>query len=167
MSRRAGVELALDLRALDQPLARLLDDAAAGLEDRHRRARPHEHAHRDALRRLGQQVAHRARLARARVEVGLEVPRADVHVALGVADRLGHRRQRVLAVDQDLERVALARRRGRLRPQALARRRDRRELPVAAQAAQVVMDHRALDAVAHGGIDAVEYRDLHVSSRTR
>jgi hypothetical protein len=36
-----------------------------------------------------------------------------------------------------------------------------------AQAAEVVMGHRALDAVADGGIDAVEYLDLHVPSRTR
>ena len=75
-------------------------------------------------------------------------------VALRVADRLGHRRQRVLAVDQHLERVAVARRDGGLRPQALARRRERRELPMAAQSPHVVMDHRALDAVPYGGVDA-------------
>ena len=60
-----------------------------------------------------------------------------------------------------------ARRRGRLRPQAFARRRERGELPVAAQSPHVVMDHRALDAVADGGVHAVENRDPHVFSRTR
>ena len=80
---RARVELALDLRAAHEPLARGLDLGAARLEDRHRRAGPHDHAHRDALGGLGQQLAHRPRVARAGVEVGLEVPRADVDVALG------------------------------------------------------------------------------------
>ena len=88
-------------------------------------------------------------------------------VALRAADRLRHPRQRVGAVDQHLHRVAVARRRGRLRPQAFARRSERRELPVAAQAPHVVMDHRALDAVADGGVEAVENRDPHVRSRTR
>ena len=83
-------------------------------------------------------------------------------VALRAADRLGHRRQGVLAVDQHLERVALARRDGGLRPQALARRRERRELPVAAQSPHVVMDHRALEAVADGGVDAGQEWDPHV-----
>ena len=110
------VELALDLRPLHQRVALGLDEPTTGLEDGHGRARPHEHADRDPLGGLAQQVADRRRLPRARVEVGLEVPRADVHVALGAADRLGHRRQRVLAVDQHLERVALARRDGGLRP---------------------------------------------------
>ena len=141
---------------LHERVALGLDEPAAGLEDRHGRARPHEHADRDPLGGLGQQLADRPRLARAGVEVGLEVPGADVDVALRVADRLGHRRQGVLAVDQHLERVALARRDGGLRPQALARRRERRQLPVAAQPAQVVMDHRALDAVPYGGVDAVK-----------
>ena len=44
---------------LHQPLARGLDHAAARLEDRHRRARPDEHAHRHALRGLGQQLPDR------------------------------------------------------------------------------------------------------------
>src|SRR3712207_9207875 len=56
---------------------------------------------------------------RAGVEVGVEVPGADVDVAPGAADRLGHPRERVLAVDQHLHRVALTRRSGGLRPQAL------------------------------------------------
>ena len=57
--RPCGVELALDLRALHEPLARGLDLAAARLEDRHRRARPDEHAHRDALGGLGEQLLDR------------------------------------------------------------------------------------------------------------
>ena len=164
---RAAVELALDLRAAHEPLARGLDLAAARLEHRQRRARPHDHAHGDALGGLGQQLADRRRVARAGVEVGLEVPGADVDVALGVADRLGHARQRVLAVDQHLHRVAVPRRRGGLRPQPFAGRRDRRELAVAAQAPHVVMDHRALDAVAERGVEAVEQWDPHGGSGTR
>jgi hypothetical protein len=90
-----------------------------------------------------------------------------VDVALRGADRLGHPRQRVRAVDQDLQRAPVARRRGRLRPQALARRRDRRELAVAAHPPHVVMDHGPLDAVADGGVEAVEQWDLHTPSPTR
>ena len=104
------VELALDLRALHERVALGLDEAAAGLEDRDGRTRPHEHPDGDPLGGVGQQVPDRARVARAGVEVGLEMPGADVDVALGGADRLGHRGQGVLAVDQHLERVALARR---------------------------------------------------------
>ena len=88
-------------------------------------------------------------------------------VALRAADRLGHPWQRVLAVDQHLHRVAVPRRSGGLRPQAFARRDDRGQLPVASQAPHVVMDHRALDAVADGGVEAGEKRDPHGFSRTR
>jgi hypothetical protein len=95
------------------------------------------------------------------------MPGADVHVALGAADRLGHPRERVLAVDQHLHRVAVTRRSGGLRPQPFARRSDRGELAVAAQAPHVVMDHRALDAVADGGVEAVQDRDSHGFPRTR
>ena len=42
-----------------------------------------------------------------------------------------------------------------------------RELAVAAQAPHVVMDHRALDPVADGGVEAVEERDPHGLLRTR
>ena len=51
-----------------------LTSAAARLEDRHRRTRPDEHAHRDALGGVGEQFLDRGRVARAGVEVGLEVP---------------------------------------------------------------------------------------------
>ena len=77
-------------------------------------------------------------------------------VALRAVDRLGHPRQRVLAVDQHLHRVAVARRRAGLRPQALGRGRERAQLAVAAQAPHVVVDHRALDPAAEGGVEAIE-----------
>jgi hypothetical protein len=38
---------------------------------------------------------------------------------------------------------------------------------VTAQSPQVVMDHRALDAVADGGVEAVEQWDPHLLTRTR
>ena len=139
--------------------------AAARLEHRHGRARPHEHAHRHALGGLGQQLLHRRGRARAGVEVGLQVPRADVHVALRAADRLGHPRQRVRAVDQHLAARcprAAARRSAPTGPRSPGA--SARELPVPAQAAHVVVDHRALDAVADGGVEAVEHRELHADS---
>ena len=89
------------------------------------------------------------------------MPRADVDVALRAADRLGDLGQRVLAVDQHLELVALARRRAGLCPQSLGRRRERAQLVVAAQAPHVVVDHRALDPVADRGVETVE--DLHAA----
>jgi hypothetical protein len=95
------------------------------------------------------------------------MPGADVHVALGAADRLRDPRESVLAVDEHLERVAVPRRGPRLRPQPLAGRRERGELAVAPQPPHVVVDHRALDPIADGGVEAVEQRDLHGSSRTR
>ena len=88
-------------------------------------------------------------------------------VALGAADRLGHPGSAFSPSISTSHRVAVPRRSGGLRPQALARRDDRGELPVAAQPPHVVMDHRALDAVADGGVEAGEKRDPHGFSRTR
>jgi hypothetical protein len=59
---RARIQLAVDLRPADQPLARGLHARAPGLKDRDRGARPHDHAHGDALGGLGEQLAD-ARLA--------------------------------------------------------------------------------------------------------
>ena len=154
-----GVELALDLRAAHERVALGAHEAAARLEHRAparpptrargpARAPPLEPAARvpgEALRGPG---SNRARDARSRRGRG----------AARRADRLGHPRQSVGAVDQHLDRVArrAAGRRCRAHSPSLAGA-TRRKLPVAAQPAHVVMDHRALDAVADSGVEAIDH----------
>jgi hypothetical protein len=77
-----------------------------------------------------------------------------VHVSPRALDRLGHRGQRLRAVDQHLDRVARARRGGRrLRVAARRSRGQRGELAAAAQAAHVVARDRPLEGVPEPGIE--------------
>ena len=123
------------------------------MEGRHRRAGPHEHAHVDALGQLGQQRAgDDRRLAADELEVRGEVPARDVDEIARVLHGLGDLRQRVRAVDQDLERAALARRRIAGRPQAVVGRLERPLPAQAPQAAAVLVRHGGLDRVADGGV---------------
>ena len=66
-------------------------------EQRQRRTRPGEHAHVEALRQLGKQVAQDERIAVAALERerGREVPAGDMDVRLRAAQRVDHRRQRL------------------------------------------------------------------------
>ena len=111
------VERALDLRLAHEAIAHLPHVLARGTEERQRCACPHQHANVDALRQLGEQVAEHDRLALPlEREVGREVPARQVDVRLRGAQRLRDRRQRLRAVDEDLDRVPGARRRAFIRP---------------------------------------------------
>ena len=110
----------------------------SGVKTRQRRARPQQHPHVDPLGQLAEQVAQpRRSLVARQPEVGRDVPAGDVDVRARSVERLGDRRQGLLAVDQDLERAAGARRRiARAHSQpssggsSCARRPTRRSAPV-------------------------------------
>jgi hypothetical protein len=83
----------------------------AGPERRRQgRPRPQQHAHARSPARVGEGVLDgRARLAGER-EVRFDVPSRDVDVVARSGYRLGHRAERLLAVDEDPERGPAARR---------------------------------------------------------
>ena len=149
----ARVHLAADARAARERADGLLHLRARRVEGRHRRAGPHEHAHVDALGQLGQQLTDDdRRLAADDREVGREVPAGEVDEVARVLHRLGDRGQRLRAVDEDVERATLARRRIAGRPQAVVGRLERPLPPQAPQAPAVLERHRGLDRVADGGV---------------
>jgi hypothetical protein len=75
----AGIGLALDARRARERAHGLAHLGAGGVERRHRRARPHEHAHVDALGQLGEQRAEDdGRLAAHELEVRRDVPAGQV-----------------------------------------------------------------------------------------
>ena len=101
------VERALDPRAGRKLVAHRPHARARRTEERQRGARPREHAHVDALRQLGEQIAEHDGLAVAHErEVGREVPAGQVDVRASRPQRLRDRRQRLRAVDEHLERIA-------------------------------------------------------------
>ena len=111
------VETAFDPGLLRELIAHLPDLAPGRAKERQRRTGPHEHAHVHTLGQFGQQVAqhHGALLAYER-EVRREEPAGDVHMGPGGRQLRRHCRQRFGSVDQDLDRVALPRRRLSRRP---------------------------------------------------
>ena len=73
---------------------------------------PREHPHVDPLGEVGKQIAEHGRVAVANErEAGAEVPAGQVDVRSGLPQLLGDRRQRLSAVDQNLDGVAGTRRR--------------------------------------------------------
>ena len=152
-----GSHLALDARAARERAHGLLHLRARGVKGRHRRAGPHEHAHVDALGQLGEQRADDdRRLAADELEVRRQVPAGDVHEVARALHRLGDGGQRLRAVDEDVERAALARRRIAGGPQAVVGRLQRPLPPQAPQAAAVLDRHGGLDRVADGGVGAAD-----------
>ena len=76
-----------------------------------------QHPHVDPLRELGEQIAQRSRVAVAlEREVGREVPAGDVDVRARASSSSAIARQRLGAVDQHLERVAVPQRGCAVRP---------------------------------------------------
>ena len=153
----ARVHLAADARAARERPHGLADLRATRVEGRHGRPGPHEDAHVDALGQLGQQrPGDDRRLALDELEVRREVPTGDVDEVARVLHGLGDLRQRVRAVDEDLERAALARRRVAGRPQAVVGRLERPLPAQAPQAAAVLGRHGGLDRVPDGGVGVAD-----------
>ena len=126
-----------DERVLGQLPLHLPHLATRRAEERQRGAGPDQDSHVDPLCELGEQVAeHRRRPVAFECKAWREVPAGEVHMRAGAAQRVGDPRQRSLAVDQDLERVAVADRRS-FRP-APCGRIERPLPPDSAQAASVV-----------------------------
>ncbi len=102
----ARVERALDPRPDREAVAHLPHLCPGGPEHRQRGARPGEHADLDPLGGLGEQIAQENCLpAVLERELGREVPAGHVHVRARLADRVRHPRQRLGAVDENLERA--------------------------------------------------------------
>ena len=101
----AAVEGALDLRAAAEPVDHLADVSPRRAEDAHGRAIPDEHAHRDPLRDLGEEVpdGHGILVPRQR-ELRGEEPAGYVDVRLRRGDLLGREREELRAVDEHLDR---------------------------------------------------------------
>ncbi len=111
----------------------------------------------DALGELTQKVAQGDGIAVAfEVERGREVPACDVDMRPGLPQLLGHRRQSLGAVDEDLHRVSGARRKGALRP--AARRGVERPLPIEPLKPPVVV---GADLAADGRAEPTLGRDRH------
>ncbi len=95
------------------------------------------------------------------LEVRREVPAGDVDEVARALHGLGDRGQRLRAVDEDVERAALARRRIAGRPQAVVGRLERPLPAQAPQAAAVLGRHGGLDRVADGGVGVADEGDRH------
>ena len=122
------VERALDLRVPDQLVPHLAHVCPRWTEERQRRTCPRQHAHVEALGKLGEKIAQDERLVVTRErEVRREVPARQMHVRVRLAELSGDRGQRLRAVDQDLDGVPGTHRRLPGRP--AARRRVERAPP--------------------------------------
>ena len=123
-----AVECDLHLRVPRETVPHERDVFPRGAEQWKRRAGPGEHADVDALCELREEVAQDDVLSVPdERERGCEVPAGQVDVRVGAEKFLGHRRQRFGSVDQDVDRIAGARRRIRLGPST--RRRRKGSLP--------------------------------------
>jgi len=117
--------------------------------------RPHEHPDVDSLGRLGQQLAEHTRtVSPDELEGRSHVPSGHVDIAAGVLDRLGDHRKHLGAVDEHVERAALAWRRIAHRPEAVGRRVEGSTPAEATEAPPMLGAHRRLDAVAHHSVEA-------------
>ena len=150
------VERALDLRAAHEAIAHLPHVSARGTEERQRRACPHEDAHVDALRQLGRAgCGARAARRRARARSRARSASPSGGCATRGAQRLRDRRQRLRAVDEDLERVAGPRRRVARRPPT-GRRLQRLEPADPREAPPVVAADLLRDLLAEPAFDGEE-----------
>jgi hypothetical protein len=157
------VQRAAHARAARQPLAHVAHGRTVGREHRKRRAAPQQHAHVDALGQLAEQVAQPARIGLARQpELRRHVPAGDVHRRPRGGDRLGDQRQRAPAVDQNLKRVARARRRVAGGPQrAVVRRLELGQAPDSPQAPASVRAERQLDRTPGREVESIEQLRAH------
>ncbi len=106
---RAAVGVRLDLRMARERVEHLSNLAVRRLEQWQRSALPREHPHVDALRELGEQVAHDHRLVVSReMQLRREEPAGEVDVRLGARELGRDRRQSLRTVHENLESVAWA-----------------------------------------------------------
>jgi hypothetical protein len=106
------IELALDARPLRQQLAHVAHLATRRPKEGQGRSRPDEDPHIDPLGQLGEEVAQDDWLLPAhQFEVRREEPVRHVDVRAGRSQLARHHRQRLCAVDHDLDCVAGPRRR--------------------------------------------------------
>jgi hypothetical protein len=161
-----GVERALHPSATDQLLAYSANRRPCGREDGHWRAAPQQHPHLHALGQLAEQVAQPGRpLVARQAEIRGDVPARYVHVRARLPERLGYAGQRLGAVDQHLQRAALARRRSPGRPErSVGRGLELIEMSDAAQPAPVVRADRGLDPLTCPPIHALNQASHHPQS---
>ena len=158
----ARVGLAVDARAAREGAHGLAHLRAAGMKGGDRRPGPHEDAHVDAFGELGEQRARGdRRLAADELEVRGQVPAGQVHEVAGALHRLGDGRQRLGAVDEHVERAALAWRRVAGGPYPVVGRLQCALPPQAPESAAVLGGHGGLDRVAQGGVGTAEEGDGH------
>ena len=111
--REAGapVGMGLDLRVAGEAVEHLANIVVRRLEERHRRALPREQPHVDALRELGEEVAHDHGLVVSReVQLRREEPAGEVDVRLGSRELVRDGRKRLRSVHEEVDSVARARR---------------------------------------------------------
>ncbi len=159
------VEGHANARSAHEPIALLAHAPSRRSEKRKRRACPRDHPHVDALGERSEQLVQR-RAAAGEVERRVEVPAGKQHVALRAFEIGLEARERRLAVDEELDAVAVAGRRVAGAPQGSVRRRVPRTPPaVPVQAAPVMCDDGTLDGVADGIVQTVDMRDRHRARR--
>ena len=108
---RAAVGVGLDLRVAREPVEHLTDVRVRRLEQRHRCPLPREQPHVDALRELGEQIAHDHRLVVSRqVQLRREEPAGEVDERLGARELVRHGGKRLRSVHEEIEAIAGARR---------------------------------------------------------
>jgi hypothetical protein len=158
------VESAFDSRTRDECVPLPTHVGTRWFEQGQRRSRPQKHTHFAAVGgEVGEEVSHGQALAVTHEsEVGRDRPPGDQDVRACVLQRCRDARQRCSAVDQHVNRCALARRRIAGDPQGPFERVQGVGLIEAAEAAFVMGDKEALDVVAHEvvgcGEDGVETR---------
>jgi len=96
------IELHLDAGSTRQLVAHLAHLAAVGMKQRQRRSGPGEHAHLDAHRGIGKQLAERRAIV-AHSERRREEPTGDMHMRLRRSDVVDHPGQYLGAVDEELD----------------------------------------------------------------
>src|SRR5581483_6790393 len=157
----ARVECQLDLRAAHELGAVISYLTPRRSEERQWRTGPRDETNVDSLRERAEQFAH-GRPAVREPELRVDVPPGHEHVALSGLQIGLESRERGLAVDEDLDTVAVARRRVSGTPErAVLRRRVRVPPAEAVQAVPVMCEDGTLDTAADGVVQTVEVRDRH------
>ena len=149
-----GVRGELDLRAEGQCMPDAVDVPAIGMEERQRRAGPHQHPHGDALGQSGEQAAELDAFRPAgEGEVRRDVPAREMDMRPGAPELGGEPRQRLGPIDEHLQRASLPRRWVAGRPEAAVRRLERPPPPEPAQPAPMVATDGPLGGVPNRLVD--------------
>ena len=148
------VESAHDVVVLAELLPDPSHDTPRYRIERQRGAAPQEHPHPRVRGGLGEQVAKQGRsISVGQGEPRRDVPARQVHMRTGPCDRRGHPCERVLAIDEHLQGIAVTRGRRSCSPVGVGGR-QRLRPPCLAQAPAMVPEHRAFERVADEAVDA-------------